>query len=166
LEGAHLERALLEHSCLDGAHLAGAFFNDAALNGASFAGAYLWGADLRITKFLRSRPKQKLAILHQTNFREATISKARLDGNRFSCTSFKRADLSAADLRGTTVEWGLDLTGALLLCAHLEGASLGAATFEPSAQRLFWDTNSKLPPALTPVPARNDCDISERMYVH
>lgn len=166
LENAHLEHALLEGSCMNGAHMAGAFLNDANLNYASLTGAYLWGADLRTTEHLRSRPGDKVATLLSTSFRQADLSNARFDGNSFACTSFLGANLSGADLRSTSIKWGLDLSGAVLNCARLQGADLSRANVQVGAQRIFQDKNSKLPPVLTPIPAPGDCQIAERLYAH
>lgn len=114
LTGAKLAGADLSDANLTNAKLAGADLNGASLENANLAGASLDDVDLRET------------ILDGALLERAHMAKVNLSGIRPGTLRFREADLTGADLTGTTLDEA-DLHGAVLDEANLKGTTLSSA---------------------------------------
>ena len=109
LDGAHLQRAILDETNLA----------EAYLEGADLTGAHLNGTNLYRARLTRAHLKE--AYLKEAYLKGADLNEAHLEG-----ADLKGANLIGAYLGGAYLE-GADLTGANLTGANLQGANLQGA---------------------------------------
>lgn len=144
LTGAYLARASLQGSWLGRAVLAGINLDGADLSLASFD-----TADLRFASLQMRDP----ALLRATRFDHADLSDADLRGSTLLNTSFKKAKLHRTRFESAELTFMSDFTEADLFCAHLEGVDLRNATGLETATMLigaFFDGQTSLPKEADP----------------
>ncbi len=148
LTGANLEKATLTRASLAGSKADGAkfqriegyrtLFNEISATGSSFASAELQRADFSGAK------------LDGANFEKAELGRVVFTGASIGGVKFTFANLARARLSGATFDKPLDLGGAFLFLARLDGLDLSAATGLQQAQidQACGDDKTKLPEGL------------------
>ncbi len=122
LDGAHLENADLVAVDLEGANLISAHLERANLYKACLKGATLWLAHLERANL--NDANLEGANLGAARLDGAKLDTAKLDGARLARASLREASLKQASMKEILEGWNLDLRGADLFDANLEGSNI------------------------------------------